>query len=474
MPQSKTRSEGFHLGAVTAIVALLAIGIFAGIDYANNTHPQSGQSITTINGSTTVIGSNTYTSSNTATVTNGYSCTGAAGTTQVSQSSALPIRSTLNPAGGDAALTTLVDNRFVAGTSNGQPALVQQSDAPPTVSGTAVTGSYGFSIQSGWVEQQSASNAYPIWTNVAPSATAGTVAGMTVTGYGASTGIIPPNTVTFGNSIVQGGVNVYSLSCYSPSNQIYDWNIATSPIQAPTTGTTSTTNLSALVVSQSGLVLTSAATKTPTGSQRFDVDALIGQAYKGYGYSTPFYGTASNAATNFGTLTSPSTGIQSYNAPVTTQTFLWVFANQTGLSVQLDSAAQSLVPGAGIVADSSNKLSSGTSAWLVGPLPGCAPASGSTTTTNKITCIDVPLDIYEIPAQGTSHISLQFVFADMQQGGYAVSYTSTPAVTATGWKLQGSFSGMPTGFTGLTTTGGGNSGNPSPLGEPATGIILGY
>ena len=470
--KSRTSHHAATIGLFAVAVIVGGLALYAYMSYSgqinNNNQGLSGTQVVTVSGTSTFTGQQT--------TTLGYVCSGSAGNTQVSVTSTLPIRSTLTAASADGDLTTLVDNRFVAGTTNGLPSLIQQSDTGASTDGTAATGSYPFSIEKGWVGQVGASNAYPIWFNVAPTATTTTVAGIPVNLVAGAT--TPPNTVTFGSSITQGGMQVYSLGCYSPSTQIYNWNQVASPIQAPSSGTTATTNVEALVTSSSGTILTTAANTMPTSSIRWDAYLQLKEAYTGFGFPTAVYGTGTNQVTDYGGLSSATGGVGSYYQPVWVGSYLVITSNRTGIQVSLNAAAASLIPGATIVKITSNLLASGTSAWIVGPLPGCTPASGSTSASVKYNCIQVPIDIYQSSTQGTAHIGLGFTFIDNQQGGYLVANLVTPAQTAGYFQLRGSFAfsatTQPASWTGVTPTTGGNAGNPAVLASPDYHIIQTY
>ena len=380
----------------------------------------------------------------TVTQTVGYTTNGAGGSScqNLPLSSSNFLKSVVSHYSSDASLSAATGTLY---SSQGTSLVSFGVDNPGSLTdGTAVTTSGTYSMTQGLFEKFNASGAYPIF--------------------------VPLN----GNSLTEGGVNVYSLtsSPASSNSNACNWVSGATLIQAPGSGTSATTNVKTLVTSSTGAAPIDSGDDASDFSDLWNVELQFSQALKGGLYPTTVYGSASNPVTNY------ATGVETYSGPVTVSAYLIVASNQSNIAVDADPSAQGpngLQPNAAVVSLQTAPLTAATREWLIGPLSGCAPAPGGTSATSKYTCANVPVDISETGSQGTHHADLVFTFVDMQQAAYIQQYASNPAVTS--FPAAGQTAGIPTGFGGLTPSGAGstqNSGNPNKLIESTDSIINVY
>jgi hypothetical protein len=416
VPSSKTRlfssrparSEGVSLGAVIVVVILLLLAF----SWVYRLGPFAGQG-----------------------VANPFQLSSQTQTQACSPSSQYQIETVVSHYSGDSALTSPTVNYFMA--SNNQLVMLPSGSNPGSVTeGSPKTSVGTFSLTQGIIAQATATGAYPVWA--------------------------PMN----GNSLNYDSVNVFSTTCVpNPTIQNTNaWYNAITLIQAPSSGTSATTNTQTLVLSQSGSSLTTNSNPMPTNPTRWDVNLLISQPYRGALYSYQVYGTAAAPVTNY------ATGQISYNSPVTVSAYLIIAVNQTGISLSLDPSAPS---GVSLTQINLNTVQAGTKAWLVGPLNGCSPAPASSTSSSPFTCSDIPIDIAETVASTGKHVAVVFIYVDNQQAAWILNNFSGPA-PASFPTVAGASAGVPAGFSFLTPTSGSNSGQPSPLVIQTFTVIQAY
>jgi hypothetical protein len=344
--------------------------------------------------------------------------------------------------GADTALTSPAVYRFTM--QNG--AWTQVATASLT-DGVVQVGSSTISMSQGWLEHIVATGAYPIWQQV-----------------GGTSGL------QLGNSAAQDGQS-FSVSCQQQAGGAstgtpYVWSEQATLVQAPSSGTSATTNVKVVCINSNGNTLTVAdGASYPTTPTEIDCNLNILQQYRGIMGSVPIYGTTTNQITPFG---SGGAGAASSSAQVTVNLIAVIVANQTGIQGGLANTAAA--SGLTINAITTNNLAAGTKAWVVSGFSGCQPSS----TSAAYTCNTLPFSTYESVTQGTHHIAVQVMFVDMQQLNYVLTNLATSAPSAFG-SATGSIAGAPAGFSaGLTTTGTANAANPSPLVEQSFDIINYY
>ena len=190
-------------------------------------------------------------------------------------------------------------------------------------------------------------------------------------------------------------------------------------LQAPGSGTSATTNVKTLVTSSAGATLTTASTTLPTSPTLWNVQLQLLQAYKGAMYPTTVYGTNRNPITNY------ATGQTSQSAALTVSGYLIVSVNQSNIQLSIDQTYATANPGVSLIPIGSGAaLTAATREWLIGPLPGCTPAPGGTSSTSKYPCENVGVDIDETGSRGSHHADVVFSFVDMQQAAYIQQYAT--------------------------------------------------
>jgi hypothetical protein len=311
---------------------------------------------------------------------------------------------------------------------------------PTTSSGT-------YNLQNNWVMEAYDTNGYQVWTTIS--------ANQLVAPYGTGT------PATLGSS----GTNVLQITCgpSSSNSNAYNWIVAPTIINAPTSGTSATTNVDALMTQSTGTAF-AATSALPTVPTLWNAFLQVKQAYKGGMFNYQVYGTSINPVTNF------ATGTNSYNSPVNVAGYMLFMTNQTGFSVTLDPTAASLIPGATITAINSVSLATGTRAWLIGPLNGGTPAPGSAAST-PYNYINVPIDVYQTIGATGHHVGIVAQFVDNQQAAYIISNLVTPAQNGAGWHAASTF-GIVTGVTGIQTAA--LQGLPAPTIEQYFNAVEGY
>lgn len=378
------------------------------------------------------------------TTSQGLNCIGSTGpsSNSLTLASNLPVRQTILPY-GSASISSLVDNRFTlqAGT-NGIPSYVQISDTGASSSGTAATGSQGFDPANGWLEEFGAtggSSDYQEWVQVSSS-----MFGQT-------------------NNLPDGAS--YALNCYSPGAGQFDWNGVTTILNVPASAATATSGMDLVVLSSTG-----STAALPTSATRYDIESQIATTYSAADVPTTVYGTLSAPVINYGSLTAPTGGVVTTSGPVQLGAYVVIFGNITGITVQLDAAAAQLEPQAQLVYVNTGLNTAATREWIVGPLKGCSPSGGGSSSTNLYTCDDMPIDVTETGATLSHHADLAFFLRDNTQGGWLVQNAyETAAVTA--FPAAGSASTVTTNFNVLIPVTGNNAGNQATLIKQQFGII---
>jgi len=278
-----------------------------------------------------------------------------------------------------------------------------------------------------------------------------------------ATDTVPTNGLTLAS---MGGSSVATLQCVpsSSNSNSYVWTVIETPIQAPSSGTSATTDVKALCIASNGNSLTTASVAFPTSSTEITCNLNILQAYRGAGYTVNVYGTQQNPVTSY------SKGAVTYSGSVSRSMVALILSNQTGISVQLDPTAPS---GMSLQPYTGNTLTSGTKAWVVSGFSGCTPASGSAASGSPYTCLSVPIDAYETISTTSHHIGFEVMFVDMQSVQYILANLATAAVTS--FTTSSSAAGACNGYSaGITPTAGTDAGSPAALVEQCFGAINGY
>ena len=351
----------------------------------------------------------------------------------------------------DSTISNLQWNQFV---SNGNQQLVASQPSPGSVTdGTQTTAAGSFSIgapASGlsiqgptWeqVTQSSSPNAYPMW-------------------------IGPLSASILTNPITQFGQTVFSVSCSGSSSNsaVSNWNQYATLFEAPSSGTSATTNTALTLVPPGGA---SAPTAWPTTATTYTLQLNVYQAYKAAGLAYPECGTQADPVTNY------ATGQTYYGCPQGPGQGGLPTAGLVGI-IAVNATAISISVGSGYTLTAISGLPTGVKAYTItangqGYINGCAPApSSGVSSSNAYACVQIPITMYETKSQGSSTASACFIMADFQQASYVQQNFNVPSATtyhSTHWcqSATGSFAGLPTNFTTLTPTGSINAGNPAPL-----------
>lgn len=329
------------------------------------------------------------------------------------------------------ASSTLTLNRFY---NNGAGLVGTPSNPGSPTIGTAYgpsTGAfYGPATQYPvWYDSFSKSGVYPFWTSSALNQTA------TLFGQ-------PLYAVTCAQAA--GGVTSGTQNYYSESAQLYS---------APTSGTTATTNVQAVIIFPSG----SPPASFPTAVQNWNVQLQITQANVAGFLSLNQYGTVTNPVENY------LTNQQTPSGAVRAVGELILETSQTGVSVTIPTAAQGQTQ---YTATSMSPIG-GTAirAWMIPINQGCL-VSGTASSTNQYVCLNIPIQVYETVAQGASTVTFTVAFVDEQQPAFTVNNfavsSAAPSLAASTKNVGGAGGAVP-GFTYLTPTTGVNPGWPSPL-----------
>lgn len=316
---------------------------------------------------------------------------------------------------GDSALTSPTANVFGPQTSWANLG----ADNPGSLSSSFTSGG-SYSPTAGLVAQITATGAYPIWA--------------------------PLNGQTF----QQGGINV--LTSLSTSGSVAGTCVTlygSTPIQAPGSGTSATTNVAANVISAAGTALTTAANKMPSTATEWITNLNIKQAYKGAGYAECVYSVQSATVVNYATgATLPAGACQTF------QTVEIVSLNRTNYILGLDQSSSGLtmqqITNPGATVSSLNYVISG--------FTGCAPASSSVSTYN---CLTSNIDIYQTDTGKTGHTAVTTIWADMQEPAFVISHFTNPALTA--YPASGAAAGLPTSFAFVVPTTAPDGGAPTVL-----------
>ncbi len=339
------------------------------------------------------------------------------------------------PYGGDSLAGTVSMTGYQVGTPNVGWSDLTSASSPATSSGTyAPNGNYLLSYT-----ETSTVLTYPIYNLFS------------------ATGTIPSSGEVIGT---MGGIPVLTLQCApsSSNSNANNWNLIATPIQAPTSGTSATTDVETLCIASNGNSLTTHTTTYPTSSTEITCNLNILQAYRGAGYNIPIPGTQQNPVTDYATGQTLTTGF------VQREMVGILIANCTCVQAQLDSSAQGIT----LTPITSNLLVSGTKAWLVTGYTGCAPVSSSAGSNSPVTCLSTPFDTYA--NTHTGHLGVEFQYTDMQSKNFVLQNLVTSAIT--GFTTSGSTAGACAGYSsGLTPTSGNDAGTPAPLVKQCYGII---
>lgn len=370
---------------------------------------------------------------------------------QCAPSTPQPITVLASHYSSDASLSNLQWNRFYQSGSN----LVQVSDNPGSLTdGTKSSASSnlyaigpsanGLATQGPTWEQvtQSASpNAYPMWVG-------------------------PTSASILTNPVQNFGQTVFQVSCApsSSNSAASTWAASAVLFEAPSSGTSATTNVETTITYAGGAA---APTAWPTAATTWNVQVVDFSNYKVVGLNYPECGTQANPVTNY------ATGSTFYGCPsgpgqagLPTVGMVGIIAsNVTAISVSV---------GPGFTLTPISGIPTGTRAWVVtssglGYLTPSGPApSTGVSSTNPYVAFNIPITVYETQSQGSSKGTICFGAADFQQSGYLASNFNIPAqttYTSGHWckTATGSIAGLPTNFTSLTPTASINSGNPAAL-----------
>lgn len=272
-----------------------------------------------------------------------------------------------------------------------------------------------------------------------------------------ATGTIPSSGTTIAT---MGGIPVLTLQCAPSSSNANAnvWNLIGTPLQAPSSGTSATTDVETLCINSNGNSLTTHTATFPTTSTLITCNLNILQPYRGAGYNVPIFGTQQNPVTDY------TTGATTYSGSVQRQMVAIVMANSTSVEAQLDPSANGLT----MVPITTNLLTSGTKAWVVSGYSGCAPVSSAAGSSSPITCLSTPIDFYA--NTHTGHLGVEIEYVDMQSLSYVLNNLATAAVTS--FTTSGSNAGACGGYSaGITPTSGNDAGSPAALIKQCYGII---
>lgn len=366
-------------------------------------------------------------------VLSGKSTTGIAGNSGApcSTSNAWVPQAKAVPANGAPALTSPAIQYY---TPSGNGQALDSSDSPGSglTSGTTYTSVAAFAPANGpFMAKATATGAYDVWA-------------------------------TFGGSLSTYGTTQYTIACVptASNSNAYNWAQTFSLLRAPTgAASTNTTHAQALVTSSAGLTLApSSDTEAlqsvfPSTSQKWDAILLAGQSLSGFMIPTVEYGTLTNPVTNY------ATGQSTASGSVLFQNELIIIANTTTVQLSLDPSAPA---GAILQKVQGNQITASSTIWVVSGFPGCV-TGGTTTKTSLSTCVDIPIDVYQVGTPGGS-VGMAFVFVDTQQPAYTLANIVNPGNTDDYLGTNGAIAGIDALITGYNVpTTGQNSGAPAVL-----------